>query len=95
MDPENFADVKIDGYFAQMVEYVFKLYENTILEHGNQKKAAAGRKEDLDTYTDTESGDKEIDKVDKEDNQDTVLVNDHMMSFFRQIQDKDRNNTED
>jgi hypothetical protein len=80
MDPENFTDAKIDGYFAQMAEYVYKLYENTIVENGSQKKAAAAKKGDSDTDTDSESDeDDERATVKIEDKQGTVLVNDHMM----------------
>jgi hypothetical protein len=78
-----------------MVEYVYKLYENTIVENGKQKKTTAAKKGDSDTDADSESdddGERALVKI--EDQQGTVLVNDHMMLFFRQMQDNDQITTD-
>jgi hypothetical protein len=94
MDPDNFTDKKIDGYFAQMVDYICKLYEKSLEEKGNLKKAAVVTV-DMDTDTDTkdEGTDKNVVKNEKQQN--SGMVNDHMMSLFKQMQDNNRHSTEE
>jgi hypothetical protein len=97
MDPDNFTDEKIDGYFAQMVNYICKLYEKTLEDKGNLKKAAVVTAVNMDTDTDTDTEDEGIGKdiVQTEKQQNSGMVNDHMVSLFKQMQDNNRNSTED
>jgi hypothetical protein len=87
METENFSKEKVDSYFEQAVDYVctlYSVYNNT----GNAKPKATGGS---NTTTDeSDSDDSTVPEVIPNKEKKEVVIDDHFMALFQQMQDNDR-----
>jgi hAT family C-terminal dimerisation region len=87
MEEENFSTALIESYFQKAIDYVCQLYHQVIVaETSDQQAVSSGASSD--------KGSALNDKESCEDQQEDILVDDHMMALYQQMQDDYRSANE-